>query len=224
MSPAARARVLVVAKAPVPGRVKTRLGRVIGMEGAALLAAAALRDTARACRAGFPAGRCHLALDGDLTGAVDGPGLGSLLEGWTVFPQRGDGLAERLVHAHLEVAARGAGAVLQIGMDTPQVTPGLLHRASQALEDSDAVLGPALDGGWWLLGVRDGTRVTAVGGVPVSTPTTGADTRRALEADGLVVAVTSVLRDVDTVADADAVAATVPDTDFARAWSHLRPG
>ena len=222
MIPAPRARVLVVAKAPVAGRVKTRLGRIIGMEGAARLAAASLRDTVRACRAGFPAERCHLALDGDLTGAVDGPALGSLLRDWTVFPQRGDGLAERLVNAHLEVAARGVGAVLQIGMDTPQVTPGLLHQASQELQDSDAVLGPALDGGWWLLGVRDGARIAPVGGVPVSTATTGVETRRALEADGLVVAVTSTLRDVDTVADAEAVAGTVPDSDFARAWSQLR--
>ncbi len=216
-------RVLVVAKAPVPGRVKTRLGHVLGMDQAARLAAASLRDTVRACRDGYGVDRCHLALDGDLTRAVDGPELHALLDGWTVFPQRGTGLAERLVHAHLEIASRGAGPVLQIGMDTPQVTPGLLYDAALALEHSDAVLGMALDGGWWVLGMRDSTRVAPVGAVPVSTPTTGEETRQALARGGLVVAATTLLRDVDTVEDAEAVAALAPDGDFARTWSRLRP-
>ncbi len=216
-------RVLVVAKAPAPGRVKTRLGRVVGMEPAARLAAASLRDTLRACRDGYAVDACHLALDGDLSRAVDGAELEGLLRGWTVFPQRGTGLAERLVHAHLDVASRGVGPVLQIGMDTPQVTAALLHDASLGLEDSDAVLGMAFDGGWWILGMRDSARAIPVGRVPVSTPDTGEETRRALERDGLAVAATTVLRDVDTVEDAEAVAGLVPDGDFARTWAELRP-
>src|SRR4029453_11110138 len=60
-------RALVVAKAPVAGRVETRLGAVIGMEAAARVAAAALLDTLAVCRAAFD--ECHLALDGDLQGA-----------------------------------------------------------------------------------------------------------------------------------------------------------
>ncbi|CAA9380527.1 MAG: Uncharacterized nucleoside diphosphate sugar transferase SCO3743 [uncultured Nocardioidaceae bacterium] len=223
MSQRAQPRVLVVAKVPVHGRVKTRLGRAIGMDQAARLAAASLRDTIRACRDGYSVDRCHLALDGDLAHAVAGAGLDALLDGWTVFPQRGTGLAERLVNAHLDVASRGTGPVLQIGMDTPQVTARLLDDAAQGLEQSDAVLGMALDGGWWILGMRDSTRVIPIRDVAVSTSSTGEETRQVLERDGLVVAATGVLQDVDTVEDADAVAELAPHSDFARTWLWLRP-
>jgi hypothetical protein len=81
----------------------------------------------------------------------------------------------------------------------------------------------AFDGGWWILGMRDSARAIPVGRVPVSTPDTGEETRRALERDGLAVAATTVLRDVDTVEDAEAVAGLVPDGDFARTWAELRP-
>ena len=80
-------RALVVAKAPVPGRVKTRLGAVIGMDAAARVAAAALLDTLSACRSAFA--ECHLALDGDLRGACEEDELRDRLGGWVVHPQRG---------------------------------------------------------------------------------------------------------------------------------------
>ena len=81
------------------------------------------------------------------------------------------------------------------------------------------MLGPADDGGWWVLALRDPARAAALVGVPMSTPTTYDDTRAALEAAGLRVGDTATLRDVDTVADADVVAASAPDSRFARAWT-----
>jgi uncharacterized protein len=213
---------LVVAKAPVPGRVKTRLGAEVGMEAAARLAAASLADTVAACTATYGAERGLLALDGHLDSAMAVDELTALLEGWQLFAQRGDGLAARLVNAHADAAERTGGAVVQVGMDTPQLTPQLLTAVADGLSTSDAVLGPAVDGGWWVLASRDPRSVAAIAEVPMSTPTTGLWTRRALEVAGLTVGLTDTLRDVDTVEDADAVAALVPHSRFGTAWEPVR--
>lgn len=220
-------RALVMAKAPVPGRVKTRLGHEVGMDTAARLAAAALLDTLDACTSAFSAARCHLALDGDLGAAVDGELIVEALAGWAVATQRGDTFAVRLVNAHSELAGTAPGPVVQIGMDTPQVTAQLLSAAAAALgaegdpASNDAVLGAAPDGGWWVLALRDSASAGPLAGVAMSTPTTCADTRAALTAAGLRVTTTTTLRDVDTVADAVWVAHEAPNTRFARAWEAI---
>lgn len=217
--PAPPARCLVLAKAPVPGRVKTRLGRQVGMPAAAVLASASLRDTLDTCTTAFGAERCHLALAGDLAQAVDGARIGAQLAGWTVHPQRGTGLAARLAHAH---AALGPGPVVQVGMDTPQLTCDLLDAVADGLVDHDAVLGPAPDGGWWVLALRDPAGAAVLRGVPMSTPRTCTLTRTALERAGLRVGSAPPVRDVDTAADADAVSALAPHGRFARAWARVR--
>jgi uncharacterized protein len=216
----AEPRALVVAKAPIAGQVKTRLGASVGMEQAALLAAASLLDTLRACTAAVGAERCRLAVEGDLAQAAGADRIRAALDGWTVFPQRGNGLAERLANAHLDLAAEAHGPVVQICMDTPQVTSDDLRDVLAGLADgSDAVLGDAEDGGWWVLALRDPAQGGLLVGVPMSTPTTGAATRRALGDAGLRVGGARVLRDVDTAEDADAVAAVCArGSDFARAW------
>jgi len=210
-------RALVLAKAPVAGRVKTRLGADVGMAYAAELAAAALLDSLDACAAAFGPGACWLSLSGDLTEAVRADELAAAIRGWTVVPQRGHDFGERLVNAHLDAGAVD-GAVVQIGMDTPQVTATDLTAVADGLGEHQAVLGDAPDGGWWVLGLRRAHAAAALRGVPMSTPTTGADTRSALEAAGLAVGTTTELTDVDTVADADAVAALAPHGRFAAAW------
>lgn len=222
-------RVLVMAKAPVEGRVKTRLGADIGMREAAGLAAAALLDTMDACVRGFGVEHCHVALDGDLSDAVDGDLVRRALAGWTVWPQRGDSFAERLVSAHADVAADAPGTVVQIGMDTPQVTPALLRGVVADLDGgaegpADAVLGPAPDGGWWVLALRDSSNAAPLATVPMSTPTTCADTYRALAVAGLRVVSTAELRDVDAVRDAISIAEDAPATRFAAAWASVVAG
>jgi glycosyltransferase A (GT-A) superfamily protein (DUF2064 family) len=212
---------LVVAKAPEPGKVKTRLGRDIGMELAARVAAAALLDTLAACREARDLGAlsaCHISLDGDLDAAVCAEELREALDGWTVHPQVGDDFAERLADAH----GRLDGPVVQVGMDTPHATAEQLRDAAAGLAEHDAVLGPAEDGGWWVLALRDPAQAAALVGVPMSTDTTGADTRAALEAHGLTVGTTVTLRDIDTVPDADAAAAAAPGSRFAQVWSEVR--
>lgn len=218
MTPPASGRCLVVARAPVPGLCKTRLAADIGNDAAAALASAALLDTLDTATTAFGAGGCVLALDGDLDEAVDGAAIRGAIAGWKLVAQRGDDFGRRLAHAHADA---GAGPLIQIGMDTPQVTPGHLTDALDGLARRDAVLAPAEDGGWWGLALRDPSAARHLRDVPMSTPDTGRDTRAALEEAGLSVGTTVALRDVDTLADAEAVAHLAPGSRFAAAW-HAR--
>jgi rSAM/selenodomain-associated transferase 1 len=201
--------VVVMAKAPVPGRVKTRLCPPCTPIEAAALAEAAIADTLAAVD-GTACARRVLALDGR-----PGPWLP---DGWDAVPQRGGTLGDRLDAAVVNTA----GPVLVLGMDTPQATPAHLARAWSTLLSTgiDAVLGPALDGGYWTIGVRE-PRPGLFDGVEMSTARTGRQQRARLEALGLAVATLDGLRDVDTYPDAVAVAAACPRSRFAARLSRL---
>ena len=189
---------LVIAKQPLPGRVKTRLAPPCTHEQAAALAEAALADTLHTVLT-VPDSRRVLVLDGE-----PGPWLPP---GFDVVPQCGGPLDERLAAAF----AGADGPALLIGMDTPQITPGLL---TVDWQDADAVFGPAADGGFWALGLR-APDPALLRGVPMSTPRTGAVQRARLLAAGLRVADLPRLRDVDTAADAVSVACQAPQSRFA---------
>ncbi|MPZ85379.1 MAG: DUF2064 domain-containing protein [Actinophytocola sp.] len=216
---------LVVAKAPVAGLAKTRLGRAIGDRWAARLAAAALLDTLDAVLA-TPDTIPVVALTGRLAAAERSGELADVLASCTVFPQRGNDFAERLGNAHLDTGSMFPGEpVFQVGMDTPQLRPALLTGAVVRLlaEDTDAVLGPAADGGWWGLGLRVPADAEALRAVPMSRSDTGTRTLFALRGRGLRVCRLLTLSDVDTLADALRVASVAPGTRFARAVEDLRP-
>ncbi|GAA1073661.1 DUF2064 domain-containing protein [Pseudonocardia alni] len=213
---------VVLAKAPEPGRVKTRLCPPATPELAAAIASAALLDTLDA--AAGVAGDTVVALTGDRAAAVGAADLAAALDGLAVVAQRGEGLAARIAAAHADAAALHPGRpTLQVGMDTPQATAELLSHCAERLAEPgvDAVLGPATDGGWWVLGLRDPLAATALHGVPMSTAETGDRTLDALRAAGLRVALAEPLTDVDTAAEAVAVAAQVPGSRFARAVAEL---
>ena len=219
------AQLLVIAKAPVPGRVKTRLTPPFSPSQAARLAEAALADTLHTA-ALVPAARHVLALDGT-------PGRW-LPAGFDVIGQQGAGLDERIAAALGQVYARLPLPVVLIGMDTPQVTPELLESAIRPLLSdagdpgtgalwardggpvADATFGMAGDGGFWLLGLRrpDPRLVT---GVPMSTPDTGAAQLARLAGAGLRVHQLPQCTDVDTPADAVIVARQIPRSRFAAA-------
>lgn len=206
---------LVVAKAPVPGAVKTRLCPPASPRQAAAVAAAALLDTLDAVRA-TPGALPVLAYAGRLADAERSAEIAAALAGWRLLPQRGTGFADRLANAHADVAASVPGRpVLQIGMDTPQVRPEQLAAAADRLTGTDAVLGPAADGGWWALGLRDPEVASLLRDVPVSTAQTGRLTREALLARRLGLVELPVLTDVDGWPDAMSVAAAAPDGRFA---------
>ena len=213
--------VLVVAKAPVPGQVKTRLGHDVGMSVAADLASAALLDTLEVCAHTFGTERCHLALTGDLDQAVGAGPIQRMLRGWSVLEQRGESFGARLANAHMDLTGKVSG-VVQIGMDTPHLDPALLGAVAAGLERHDAVLAAAEDGGWWALAMRAPELAGPLSQVAMSTTRAESDTRRALVASGLDVGTGPVMRDVDTIADAAAVARLVPETRFAHAWAHYQ--
>ena len=199
-----RPALLVIAKTPVPGRVKTRLTPPCTPEQAARLAAAALLDTLAAAVRTRSAGRRVLVLDG-------APG-DWVPHGFTVLPQRGEGLAARLAAAFGDVG----GPAFLVGMDTPQVTPAMLDAGLAAVETGDAAIGHALDGGYWGIGLRRAD-AEAFSGVPMSAGNTGAVQAARLAALDLRPAVLPPLRDVDTIEDARAVAAQAPGSRFAAA-------
>lgn len=198
------ATVMVIAKEPVPGRVKTRLTPPFTAEQAARLAEAALADTLETVLR-VPARRRVLVLDG-----APGPWLPAGIE---VVPQVSGGLDERLAGAFANAAD---GPAVLVGMDTPQLTPELLAPAvkQDAWSRCDAWLGPAADGGFWALGLA-APDPELLRGVPMSTPATGAAQRRRLTESGLRVRNLPVLRDVDTAADAVAAAVAAPSSRFA---------
>ncbi|MFD7711677.1 DUF2064 domain-containing protein [Streptomyces sp. NPDC059785] len=187
---------LVIAKEPRPGRVKTRLTPPFTPWQAAALAEAALADTLDVV-ARTPADRRVLVLDG-----TPGPWLPP---GFDVVRQCAGGLDERLAAAF----AHCDGPALLVGMDTPQLTPELL---TVDFADCEAYFGAAEDGGFWALGLA-APDPSLLLGVPMSTPHTGAAQRARLT--GLRVRELPVLRDVDTAYDAALVAEAAPDTRFA---------
>jgi uncharacterized protein len=200
------AQILVIAKAPVPGRVKTRLTPPFTPVQAAALAEAALGDTLAAVAA-TPVARRVLALDGE-----PGPWLRS---GFDVIRQRGASLDERIACALADAWSAAPLPVVLIGMDTPQVTPELLAGAAAPLAagEADATFGFANDGGFWLLGLRT-IDIKLVLGVQMSRSDTGAQQLARLEGAGLRVAELPCLTDVDTAADAAQIAAICPDSLF----------
>lgn len=192
----------MIAKAPVAGRVKTRLCPPCTPAQAAALARAALQDTLDAAARSERAGRRVVVLDGE-----PGPWLEP---GFEVIAQRGDGLEQRLAAAFADV---GEPALL-VGMDTPQLEPALLDAGLEAVTAGDSAIGAAPDGGYWAIGLRT-PDAAAFEDVPMSSDRTGAVQRARLAQLGLNPAILPPLRDVDTFDDALAVAAAAPETRFA---------
>lgn len=202
--------VIVIAKRPVPGRVKTRLTPPFTPEQAATLAAAAVRDTLAAADA-VPAARHVLLFDGDPDGWVP--------KGWDVVAQVDGDLDARLTAGFLAVA--GGGPAVLVGMDTPQVTPAHLPALG---DDDDACLGLAPDGGFWAIGFRDPARAAdVIPGVPMSTDHTGADQLARMRAAGLRTTLLGELTDIDDEATAREVAAAAPGSRFAAALAAEGP-
>ncbi|WP_059015710.1 DUF2064 domain-containing protein [Mycobacterium sp. M26] len=207
--PAIPVTLLVVAKAPVPGLAKTRLAATLGPEAAADIAAAALLDTLDAVAA-TPVAHRVVAMTGDLDQACRPAEIRERLRSFTVIDQRGDDFVDRLVNAHADAAA--GRPVLQIGMDTPQVSAELLTACARTLEATPALLGMARDGGWWVLGVSDPATAECLRDVPMSQDDTGAVTLRALRHTGIDVTLVEELHDVDTVGDIPSVRAACRST------------
>ncbi len=222
---------LVLAKAPVPGAVKTRLARTEGPERAARLAAAALLDTVETCTAVFGPERCYLAVAGRIDDGVDAAQIRSATAGWTVLPQHGRRFGARIARAHDDVRSRAGGPVVQVGMDTPQAGAADLAGVAARVVTGSGRPGPALpllglarDGGWWVLASIRGSDLAGLDRVTMSTPSTGRVTRALLVRNAGGVLDGPVLGDVDTELDAELAARSAPGGRFARAWRDRGPG
>ncbi len=198
---------LVMAKAPQPGRTKTRLEPLLGPEGCARLQAALIgRAASLAARAAT--GGAFLAY----TPAAAGQTMRRLVPaGTTTFPQRGDHLGDRLTAATATVMALRPGPLVIIGTDCPVLGPGHVRAAATQLGDGcDVSYGPAYDGGYYLVALAAPAPqlfdlpVSAWGGPEVLEQSLAAAT-----AAGLTVGMLDPERDLDTATDA-AAAVTDP--------------
>lgn len=199
---------VVLAKVPCAGRVKTRLCPPLSATQAATFAEAALHDTLDVADT-VPWTQRVLA--------VDRPAALPPRRGWLVVAQGPGSLDVRIATALVAGQRAGHGApVVLIGMDTPHVDPAHLAAAASALSTHDAVVGPAHDGGFWLLGLRQADPALTIG-VPMSQPHTSTAQQARLRRAGLTVAVLPAYRDIDTFADAVLAAHAAPHGRFARA-------
>jgi len=205
---------LIVAKAPVPGLAKTRIAASIGDAAAAELAAAALLETlVTAASVGWPV---VVALTGEVADAARADQIVEALVRTRVIEQRGDGLGERLAFAHADADA-GHG-VVQVGMDTPQLTVDDFLVAGRAVSAGKKAIGPAVDGGWWVLGLPDPASAACLAEVPMSCDDTCAQTEAAM---GGGFERLRELRDMDTFGDAVSIAHEIPDSRLARVVKEL---
>jgi glycosyltransferase A (GT-A) superfamily protein (DUF2064 family) len=199
---------IVIAKEPIPGRVKTRLVPPLSFQQAASVAEAALLDTLRAVDASGARDRLL---------AFDGTADAWLRPGWRAVQQPIGTLDLRLVAA-FETVSRPA---VLVGMDTPQLRPDDLNAFDP--DRYEACLGLSTDGGYWAIGFADPRHAAAaIPGVPMSTTSTGLIQLRRLKALGLRVQKLQLLTDVDTIDAAEVVAGQAPDTAFAAALRRTR--
>ena len=189
--------ITVIAKAPVPGQVKTRLSPPCTPEQAAQVAAAALADTLTAVEevARITGARRVLLLDGDRQEWMPAA--------FEVVAQRGAGLEERLRNGFLDL---GPGVI--IGMETPHIAVALTDAIAAARRGVDSI-GLATDGGYWMIGLCAASASVAhalFDQIPMSGTHTGLAQLRRLHAHGRQVRLLPMARDLDTFDDLRAVA------------------
>ncbi|WP_434594075.1 TIGR04282 family arsenosugar biosynthesis glycosyltransferase [Streptomyces sp. A5-4] len=193
--------ILVMAKPPRPGTVKTRPHPLLSPLRRAALQAELIRHTMELATAHTP--RTYLAHAPD-----DGEDAISTAvpAGVRLLVQRGEDLGQRLAAAVTDAFADGGGPLLGIGTVAPTLTAGHLTAAFAALEHHDVALGPALDGGYYLIGVRAArTSLFALDPEVWSTGRVLAATRALADGEGLSVGMLRPLRDLDTPEDAAAL-------------------
>lgn len=190
---------IIMARYPEAGTTKTRLARSIGAEATVLLYKAFLTDLAHKFAG-------HVA---DLYWAYTPPGVNyahfmmtlvpSLAHHMHYFPQQGADLSERLLHAFQHMYKLGYIRAILIGSDSPHIRCDIVVSASKALNEADVVLGPADDGGYYLIAMRQPYDVFR--GIPMSTSRVAQMTIELARSQGLRVSTLEMLFDVDELPD-----------------------
>ncbi|WP_171110291.1 MULTISPECIES: TIGR04282 family arsenosugar biosynthesis glycosyltransferase [unclassified Streptomyces] len=192
-----------MAKAPRPGTVKTRLHPLLGPQGCAALQAELIRhtlETVSGC--GLRTYLAHTPYDGPDDGRHLAPA------GVRLLVQRGADIGQRLAAAVTDAFADGAGPLVVVGTDAPTLTGDHVASAHAASETRDVVLGPALDGGYYLIGLRaPHTGLFALDPALWSADKVLAATLALADDAGLRTELGTPLRDLDTPEDAAALPA-----------------
>lgn len=195
-TPGVRRRVIVFARAPERGRVKTRLAADVG-DDAALAIYRSLGERTLAAARAVPA--CEIEVrytppeGGDAIAQWLGPDL-------MMRPQTDSDLGSRMFSAIADALAEGVSAVVVIGTDCPAVNAQVIDRAFRELRDADVVLGPAFDGGYYLIAMR-AAHAELFAGIPWSSPETLACTIAAAKSARLRVTLLDQRADIDTGED-----------------------
>ncbi len=192
-----RVAVVVFAKAPVPGQVKTRLAADVGADEATRIYRTIGRETVDAVRHGPWATRVYVT--------PPTPQALAAVEGWLGqdgidFRTQSPGDLGDRMSAAVRETLQDAACVVVVGTDIPGLDAGTIRQAVQALEDADVVIGPATDGGYYLIGLNE-SRPELFEGIPWSTSEVLADTTRAAERAHLRVSLLEPKTDVDTLPD-----------------------
>lgn len=204
-----RAAIVVMAKAPRPGAVKTRLCPPLSPVEAATLSRCFLRDTLDLTRT-----LEHVTTVLAYTPPDDRAVFEEACPGVSLLPQHGDDLGTRLASVFEQLFGLGSRAVIAIGTDTPTLPLAYLENARSLVRDPrvDVVLGPSADGGYYLIGMRALHRALFEA-IPWSTGRVLAETLRHAERAGLVTACLPSWRDVDTAEDLRALEAMLGGDD-----------
>ncbi|MBM2841996.1 MAG: hypothetical protein HW412_2524 [Bacteroidetes bacterium] len=186
---------IIFAKMPRPGEVKTRLGKTMGMHEAARVYAELAERT---FQVGRDLGRqgCKVFLFYDPS-ASETNVRDWVKEEFLFIPQQGDTLGERMHHAFDVTFQQGTERTVIVGTDIPDLELALLQEAFDMLGSHDVVVGPTTDGGYYLLGMKPPTK-DIFSGIAWSTPVVYADTVRRIGRLGLSLSVLRELVDIDT--------------------------
>lgn len=184
-------QLIVFLKAPRPGAVKTRLAQKLGADGAC---AAYRRLVETLLKRLDPLHGVELRFTPDDAQVEIAPWLRT---GWRAKGQGGGDLGRRLQTAFAEAFAAGAQRVVIIGSDCPEVNAADIQEAWRELRKFDVVVGPAVDGGYWLIGLRQ-PAPELFEGITWSSETVLAETMQRAKAGRRSIQVLRILTDVDT--------------------------
>jgi rSAM/selenodomain-associated transferase 1 len=197
-----RNALVIMARYPAVGRVKTRLARSIGAGPACALYRAFLSDLeARFAGAATEVIWAFFPRDCDFAAILRRPAR--------CLPQEGTDLGERIYRCFQRLGHEGFDTVTLIGADCPHLRIDWLRQAEAQLEGADVVLGPSADGGYYLVAMRDAHDIFS--GVRMSTPTALADTLRRVEQLGLQAHLLPPTFDVDEVGDLERLRALLQE-------------
>ena len=185
--------VAVFCKAPVPGHVKTRLAQSIGAGSAASIY--------RACAEHCIWNTRHSGLD--VVVFIDLPDSWPAFHDWiggALAIQRGEDLGERMTNAVHELRSHGYESVIVVGTDMPFLSESIVHKAAEMLDTHDVVIGPAVDGGYYLIGMK-GDKTALFDDITWSTDKVKQETLDHAKEHGWSVAQLDELRDIDTIED-----------------------